>query len=94
MNPVTDEPPFDDGVVHVTVAVVLLADTEAEPIVGLLGVVAGVTELDEDEYEEFPTAFVARTWKVYDVPYVRLGNVTDVLAELTVIVLLSLALTV
>lgn len=41
--------PLLDGAVHLTVAVVLLAETLAVPIVGAFGLLVGVIELDELE---------------------------------------------
>lgn len=56
--------PLLDGVLHCTVALVELATTVAEPIVGVLGVVNGVTEELEDEYEPIPAEFTAATRNV------------------------------
>jgi hypothetical protein len=42
----------------------------AETLVGAPGVVAGVTALEAEEAELTPTAFVAVTVNVYEVPFV------------------------
>ena len=63
------EPPFETGAVKVTVASPL--PRTALTLVGVPGVVAGVTELLVGEEELVPFAFVAVTVKVYVTPFVR-----------------------
>lgn len=55
--------PLLEGAVHVTVAVVLVRAV-AVPMVGIPGVVYGVTVLLLLEYEPVPTALIAATWNV------------------------------
>lgn len=43
------EPPLSEGAVHVIVALVVLVEIEAVPMVGVPGVVYGLTELEEAE---------------------------------------------
>jgi len=43
----------------------------AVTLVGALGIVSGVTALVAIDAEEFPTALVATTVKVYGVPFVK-----------------------
>ena len=62
------EPPFEAGAVQDTVADALLAT--AETAVGAPGTVTGVTEAEGEEAVEGPTAFVARTLNVTEVPLV------------------------
>src|SRR5256885_13181750 len=63
------EPPFDAGAVNVTVACAL--PPIAVTPVGGPGTVAGVTEFDGADGGPVPTAFVAVTVKVYEVPLVN-----------------------
>ena len=63
------EPPLLSGAVQVTVADVLLAVTDAVPIVGASGapgsgVESGVMVLDEDEAVPVPALLYAETVKV------------------------------
>jgi hypothetical protein len=62
------EPPLLDGAVHETVAWLLPAVAVTD--VGAPGTVTGVTALDGDDAGPVPTAFVAVTVKVYEVPFV------------------------
>jgi hypothetical protein len=62
------EPPLLDGAVHETVTCALPA-TPVTPV-GAPGMVAGVTALDGDDAGPVPTALVAVTVKVYEVPFV------------------------
>ena len=57
--PVIDEPPFDDGAFHVTVACV--SPAVAETLVGAPGTVAGITALEAEEAGLLPLALVAMT---------------------------------
>ena len=63
-----DDPPADDGAVHVTVACVLLA--VAVTLVGAPGMVAGVVALEVLDDVAIPTVLVATTVKVEGVPLV------------------------
>ena len=73
------DPPFDTGAVQETPACV--SPAVAVTLVGAPGAVAGatgVTAFDAADGTDVPTAFVAVTVNVYDVPFVRPGTVTDV----------------
>jgi hypothetical protein len=59
-------PPLDEGAVNVTLVLALPA--VAVPMVGAPGTVIAVIELDALDAAPVPTAFVALTVKVYDVP--------------------------
>ena len=63
------EPPFPAGALNVTVACAFPAI--AMPMTGAPGTVAGVTALEAEDAGPLPTALVAITVKVYDVPLVR-----------------------
>src|SRR5947209_20508256 len=63
------EPPLDAGAVNVTVACALPAI--AVTPVGAPGTVIGVTAFDGADGGPVPTALVAVTVKVYDVPLLR-----------------------
>ena len=70
---------MDAGAVHDTEA--CEAPAAAVTPVGAPGTVAaavGVTAFDAAELADVPTAFVAFTVNVYDVPFVRPGTTTDV----------------
>jgi hypothetical protein len=67
--PVITLPPLDEGTVKLTVACAFPA--VAVTLVGALGTVAGVTTLDTDDAEEFPTTLVATIVKVYGVPFIK-----------------------
>lgn len=56
-------PPLSDGADHVTVAV-LLEVGETVWMDGVPGIVKGVTDEDEDEYDPVPTPLVAAILKV------------------------------
>ena len=70
------------GAVQFTVAWELPAI--AELIMGALGIILGVIELDALDGNELPTEFVATIVKVYAVPLVNPKTVADV--PLTVVV--------
>ena len=65
------DPPLETGAVQLTVAAALPAVTTL--IAGAPGTVtaAGITALDGAEAGPAPTAFVAETMKVYDVPLIN-----------------------
>ena len=63
------DPPSDDGALHVTVACPFPA--VADTLVGVPGVVAGVTASEAAEALLVPVLLVAETVKVYAVPFVR-----------------------
>ena len=63
------EPPLDAGAVNVTVACALPLVAVAP--VGASGTVAGVTAFEGADGGPVPTAFVAVTVNVYDVPLVK-----------------------
>lgn len=63
------DPPFELGALKVTVAWPL--PRVAVPMVGASGTVAGVTEFVVADGVLVPTAFVAVTVNVYEVPLVR-----------------------
>ena len=63
------EPPFDTGATHETTACEF--PTVAVTEVGAPGVVAGVTADEFVEPVPVPTAFIANTLKMYEVPFVN-----------------------
>lgn len=63
------ELPFDDGAVQLRMAVPLTPLTLAVTPVGVPGVLLGVREFEDDEYEPVPTALIAATVNVYVMPY-------------------------
>ena len=81
------EPPFDPAV-NGTLAVPD-AEEVTSPIVGALGVVAGVTEAEGAEFVEVPTPLLAVAVNVYAVPFVKPVTVHEVLGALAVQVLPS-----
>lgn len=66
---VMGDPPVFVGAVNVTLA--LFVNAVARPIMGAPGIVTGMTELLEEDAGPGPTAFVAVTLNVYDVPLVN-----------------------
>ena len=73
----TGEPPFEDGTLHDTNA--CASPALATTFAGALGAVVtavGVTAFDAADGVLGPTAFVAVTRNVYDVPLVRPGTTT------------------
>ena len=80
-----DDPPFDDGAFHVTVACVLPA--VADTLVGVPGVVgggAGVTAVDAFDDAPSPTELVAETVNVKEVPLTSVVKVAVRVWPLTV----------
>src|SRR3712207_4993311 len=77
--PVIAAPPVDVGGVQLAVAVIVPPATPlaAVPMTAAVGTVAGVTAFDPADSVPSPTAFTARTRKVYAVPLV--SPVTTVL---------------
>ncbi len=75
-------PPSEPGAVQVTVAVASPA-TAATPV-GAPGTVAGVTGFEGAEGVPVPTAVVALTVNVYEVPLVRPVTVATVVVPLGV----------
>ena len=73
------DPPLEAGAVNATVAVVCPVAV-AVPMVGASGVVAGVTET-EDEATESPAELTAFNVIVYAVPLVRPGIVIGLVAS-------------
>lgn len=76
--PVIELPLLDVGAVHDTLALVLLAEMDAETLVGATGVVYGVIELLLLEVEPVPAALVAATVNVYAVLYDKPVNKKEV----------------
>jgi hypothetical protein len=74
--PVIGLPPSKAGPVNVTLACALPA--VAVPIVGALGTVNGVTLFDAAEGRLSPMPLVAKTVKVYAVPFVRPGTLPEI----------------
>ncbi len=74
------DPPLEAGAVNSTVAVVRPVAV-AVPMVGASGVVAGVTET-EDEATESPAELTAFNVIVYAVPLVRPGIVIGLVASI------------
>lgn len=62
-------PPLLAGATNATLAEVLPA--AATTAVGASGTVTGVTAVEAVEATELPTAFVANTVKVYDIPFIK-----------------------
>ena len=61
--------PFDVAAVQVMVA--WLTPAVAVGVPGMPGAAAGMTADDEVDHAPVPAAFVAATWKMYEVPFTR-----------------------
>ncbi len=83
--PVIADPPFDAGAVKLTVACASPAVAEtAVGTPGTVGAAVGVTAGDAAEAGLVPTALVAVTVNVYDVPSVKPVTVNGLLAPVAV----------